>query len=251
MYRLIAKPFLDKGMAVAIIGYRTFPEGDVFDQVDDLELAAAKLTRKYPELCLRETELGVCIVGHSSGAHISLVLMVERLRRQVESLRLGMKHNVNKSLMRIDSFVGISGPYNIARHFQFEVSRGLEELSPMTPACRGKQLFEKLSPAIQLLKLLSCASSDCTRMAVNQFPSVCLVHGVADDTVPVTSTQEAATVIRLAGVTRCDELFVPCAGHCETMLQLMFGGMAQDAIVDWVEAKALPTTTPKQELVKV
>jgi acetyl esterase/lipase len=49
MYRLVAKPFLNKGMTVAILGYRTYPTTDVKGQVDDLEQALESLRREFPE----------------------------------------------------------------------------------------------------------------------------------------------------------------------------------------------------------
>jgi acetyl esterase/lipase len=86
-YRLVAKPVLEKGLAVAVIGYRTYPDADVSNQVRDLELAASELTRRYPSLCLGATELGVTAIGHSSGAHILGMMLLERLRRSMDSSR--------------------------------------------------------------------------------------------------------------------------------------------------------------------
>ena len=51
MYRLVAAPFLeDLNMAVAIVGYRTFPDADVPGQVQDLERAADLLYRERRDL---------------------------------------------------------------------------------------------------------------------------------------------------------------------------------------------------------
>lgn len=82
-YRLVAQPFLDQGMAVAVVGYRTFPDGDMNDQVKDLEMAAQELTQQYPDLCTKQTELGVCLLGHSSGAHIAMSMLSNRDRKSV------------------------------------------------------------------------------------------------------------------------------------------------------------------------
>ena len=50
-YRLIATPFLRLKLAVAIVGYRTYPTGTIDVQVLDVQLAAIELSKRYPDLC--------------------------------------------------------------------------------------------------------------------------------------------------------------------------------------------------------
>ena len=79
MYRLAATPFLEANMAVAIVGYRTYPDGNVQNQVDDLELASTFIATRYPHLSKRpdfvdkNEWIGVSLVGHSSGTHIAML----------------------------------------------------------------------------------------------------------------------------------------------------------------------------------
>eukprot|EP00549_Striatella_unipunctata_P010133 CAMPEP_0118714992 /NCGR_PEP_ID=MMETSP0800-20121206/26578_1 /TAXON_ID=210618 ORGANISM="Striatella unipunctata, Strain CCMP2910" /NCGR_SAMPLE_ID=MMETSP0800 /ASSEMBLY_ACC=CAM_ASM_000638 /LENGTH=75 /DNA_ID=CAMNT_0006621013 /DNA_START=1 /DNA_END=225 /DNA_ORIENTATION=- len=48
MYRLLATVFLQYGYAVAIVGYRTYPDSKTIrDQVDDLEAAAHAIHTRY------------------------------------------------------------------------------------------------------------------------------------------------------------------------------------------------------------
>ena len=70
MYRLVGQPFLEEAnMAVAILGYRTYPDGNVQDQVDDLDAAISSVAMKYPQLVKRQSRddewLGVHLMGHS------------------------------------------------------------------------------------------------------------------------------------------------------------------------------------------
>ena len=79
---MVAKPFLNANIAVAIVGYRTYPDGNVPDQVDDLHMAATKIAMEYPHLLSKpqindgsdtsdnDDWVGVCLMGHSSGATI-------------------------------------------------------------------------------------------------------------------------------------------------------------------------------------
>lgn len=237
-YRLVAKPFLDRGMAVAVVGYRLYPNADVSAQVLDLELAATQLSNRYPDLCLGSSELGVTAIGHSSGAHILGMMLLERLRRRMESSRWGFNLQANKQTMRIDSVVGISGMYDIARHFQFEVSNQLENLSPMMPACGGRHQFDRHSPALEVSRYLSLCTQEEVRRIDSKFPNLALVHGLEDGSVPTDSSQRAAQQLRSAGITKCEEFYHAGIGHTESIFELMFGGHIKDTVLDWIEEKS-------------
>jgi dipeptidyl aminopeptidase/acylaminoacyl peptidase len=62
-----------------------------------------------------------------------------------------------------------------------------------------------------------------------------LIHGIEDDTVPFTSTGEAARLLRACGTTKCDEIYLPETGHSDAILHVMFGGRARNDILDWLE----------------
>ena len=231
MYRLIAHPFLDKGMAVAIIGYRTFPDADIPGQVDDLEAAARELTKQYPDLCTKKSDLGVCCMGHSSGAHISMQMLVNRLQR-----KLCQRDATSEEVMAIDSFIGMSAPYEIASHYEFETLRGLEELSPMKAACGyNKETLSDFSPVLQLFRHLVGRTQKDRELVNNECPRIAMIHGVRDDTVPFTATRQAAKLLALSGITKCDEMYLSDMGHSETVFELMFGGRTQDAVLGWLD----------------
>lgn len=237
MYRLLAQPFLEKGMAVAVVGYRTFPCGDIRDQVNDLEAAAKELTRRYPSLCKDTSDLGVCAAGHSSGAHILMQFLVNRLQR-----KLAQRDNPSNMAddaeeeMRMDALIGLSAPYEIASHYEFESLRGLEELSPMKAACgNNKERLSEYSPVLQLFNDLSRRSGTDKAFVNEHCPRIAMVHGVHDDTVPYTSTRQAAKLLNLAGINKCDELYLSETGHSETVFHIMLGGKTKDAVFSWLE----------------
>lgn len=43
---------------------------------------------------------------------------------------------------------GLAGVYNISDHFEFEYGRGVEDISTMTRAMYGPELFERFSPSV-------------------------------------------------------------------------------------------------------
>merc|ERR1719410_2940988 len=73
-------------MVVAIVGYRNYPDTDVRGQVTDLLSATNLLLRTEPHLFHPPgpSYLGPCIMGHSSGAHISLLLLAHYLEKEID-----------------------------------------------------------------------------------------------------------------------------------------------------------------------
>ena len=206
MYRLLAGSFVDAGYTVVLLGYRVYPDGKVDEQVADCRQGLAVLREQRPEL----RSYGVTVSGHSSGAHIVLLWLV----------REGMAQGV-------DSFVGMSGPYNISHHFDYEAMRGVEELSPMKPVNGNTRAsFLEHSPAVRL----QLGEADGSYL-----PPMLLIHGADDETVPFTSTAEAAKVLRACGVQSCSEVYIPETAHQDVVVQCMMGGPAFEAILAWMD----------------
>jgi acetyl esterase/lipase len=232
MYRLVATPFLKLGMAVAVVGYRTWPDGNAKEQVDDLEQAASFLANQFPGLCTNvpigrnTSQYGTCLMGHSSGAHIALLMLVDRARRKL--------HTGSTEPLEFHSYIGLSGPYDISHHFDYEAARGVEELSPMKPACGySRDAFRLYSPALLWMRYLT-GISECDASIETAFPRLLLIHGIEDSTVPFTSTAEAARILRSCGVCKCDELYVARIGHQDTVMEVMMGGKTRDSIIEWL-----------------
>eukprot|EP00591_Stephanopyxis_turris_P012946 CAMPEP_0195528016 /NCGR_PEP_ID=MMETSP0794_2-20130614/29985_1 /TAXON_ID=515487 /ORGANISM="Stephanopyxis turris, Strain CCMP 815" /LENGTH=473 /DNA_ID=CAMNT_0040659059 /DNA_START=108 /DNA_END=1526 /DNA_ORIENTATION=+ len=255
MYRLVALPFLEIGMSVVVVGYRTYPDANVDGQISDLELAASDLSRRRPDLWQRPTPpppsnaaatntnttttttnndddewLGVCLMGHSSGAHIALLMLVDRMTSKLDHLTTSTTTTAttNESIrMDFDSFVGLSGPYTISHHFDYEAARGVEELSPMKPACgHSRSHFDFYSPAIRFSNYLTTTTTTTpttTPSCISPCNGMLLVHGIEDSTVPFTATAEAAMRLRLCGITSCEELYVAKTGHQDAILHIMLG----------------------------
>jgi len=255
MYRLVGQPFLEEAnMAVAILGYRTYPDGNVQDQVDDLDAAISSVAMKYPQLVKRQSRddewLGVHLMGHSSGTHISLLYLVEMLQQRrmcTDNLKEG-----NIPQVRFDSFIGLSGVFSISHHYDYEAGRGVEQISPMQPACgSSKKLFDLNSPHLRLRTLLVGKSEDSLLSLSNEidakkeelveeaivfkdFPPMLLVHGIEDHTVPFTSTSEAARIMKSCGAI-CKEFYVPKTDHADVVMHFMLDGKSKEFVMkNWV-----------------
>ena len=272
MYRLTALPFLQLNMAVAIVGYRTYPDATVSGQVNDLEAAALLLSHRYSHLLTRSPLcpvndwLGVSLMGHSSGAHIALLLLVEHIARKITFAR-GKSNQPTKgknqttitttttrplffkgiqrteSSIHFDSFIGLSGPYSISYHFDYEAGRGVEEISPMKPACGySREAFQQHSPAIRLQRMLSDLNFNELVSISNYLPPILLVHGIEDDVVPFTATSDAAHVLRACGSNNCTEYYVPQTKHQEVIMHFMLGGKSKDKVIHWLKNLRNSTT---------
>jgi hypothetical protein len=280
MYRLVADPFLQRGWATAIVGYRTYPDGTAQDQRDDCEQALQKLIMEYPDWCQTGR---VTIIGHSSGAvqahgndcvilvlrlarvfelcflvlarrfslshthpavmilclrttgaHVALLLLVSWIEKDGSRVGNNSDAIIPSPLGVVDSYVGLSGPYDISHHFDFEAARGVEELSPMKVSCGiSRQGFHRHSPAHRLRSFLADYSNEPIE-SIQRFPQMLLLHGIDDGTVPFTATADAARALRQCGVAHCQELYVADTGHQDTVVQLMVGGPTRKHVVDWI-----------------
>lgn len=213
MYRLVARPFLDKDMVVAVLGYRTWPDASVEGQVQDIHGGLQKFQQMHPQLT---KECGVTLIGHSTGAHIGLMYCLS---------------DAHFNTANIHSFVGMSGVYCIPSHHEFETGRGVQEISALKPACGYTvDRWVKNSPT-QLVQ----GSVAATKGAL---PQMLLLHGGLDTTVPYKSTLDFASALHTSGEpNKCSPVVLPTVEHAETILQLMMGGETRDIVMDWLLSK--------------
>jgi hypothetical protein len=273
MYRLVAASFLQRNFAVAIVGYRTYPDAsNIDDQVDDIRLAFDELDTVLNECVVPVVDddaidgkerdddddddngwVGNIIMGHSSGAHIALLLLVDMISERMKPSSQSSSSVSNRYPWSLpDYFIGLSGPYDISNHFDFEAGRGVEQISPMKPICgHSRATFDRASPAKRLMsRLASFCEYDggggvdatvansiySTRVYTLQqiTPSMLFVHGIEDATVPFTATSDVARVLRSCGL-QCHEIYLERTSHQDVIMHfMMMGGAAMDAVFGWI-----------------
>lgn len=218
MYRLVAGPFLNnKDTQVGIIGYRTFPDATVDEQIADV----ADCLLMLKETGIQGPTTTTSLIGHSSGAHIaSMAILSEDLCDY-----------------RFDHFIALSGVFDIPRHYEFERKRGVERFSPMAAACTTRN--KSGSPAVTLRdwKLRSPTRLLRAQQAsLKRFPPCLVCHGALDTTVPVESAihfAEALTNATEQTSTNVELVILP-TGHSEVVEDLMFGGPTRDTVLKWM-----------------
>jgi acetyl esterase/lipase len=167
MYRGIARTFLKEGFSVGLINYRIWPYGDVAAQAEDVALACEALQKHTAG----EAFKSVTLIGHSSGAHISLI---SRFSHPTDF---------------VTHAICLSGVYDLAEHSDYEALRGLEELSTLKSA--GGYTRDSMA---------AFSVSRCVETLPSAFPKVLLYHGMTDDTVPFVQTVVAGRLLREHGL---------------------------------------------------
>ena len=230
-------------MAVAILCYRRYPDGNIQDQVDDIELASKAIATKFPHIVRKpdtvsnQDWMGTTLMGHSSGTHIALLAIVQRIERWATAFAGGVPQveKSNQSALHFDQVVGLSGVYSIRDHYHFEVSRGVEQISPMKPAAGyTTDAFSAYSPIERLAKTSSLAVVQ--QQQADLLPNILLLHGMRDDVVPFTGVNRASRVLRGMGYEKLSVEFLDI-DHQETAMHFMFGGVTKDVVLGWLQRR--------------
>lgn len=227
MYRLMAAPFLQHNAVVAMTGYRTYPDGNVQDQANDV---VASL-RKLKEDGIVDENTRVTLMAHSSGAHVSSLALLSDAAFRAS----------------VDCFVGLAGVYDIPSHYQHERLRGVERFSPMGAACAVDEgMTTKSSKLPGLAVLQSWKRASPTRMAerltsrLHSFPQSLVLHGADDTTVPVTSPLcFTESLQRATGAGVLDLTILPEVGHVDFVTDMMFGGVSRCVVMNWMAGKGV------------
>mmetsp|Transcript_9029 Transcript_9029/g.20380 ORF Transcript_9029/g.20380 Transcript_9029/m.20380 type:complete len:420 (-) Transcript_9029:106-1365(-) len=216
MYRLLSLPFLERDFRAVILGYRTYPEASVDGQIDDLCLAVNHFVERYGGV--GGSGGPVVLMGHSSGAHISMMAALQG------------------RLPAVDAFISASGVYDIEEQFEREKQWCVQEISPMS-AANGftAENLQKNSPS----RLAGSLPLD--------FPPVLLLHGAIDEVLPPRNSEDFYDVLLKSSLTsgrlglmprrrtkRVDVKVVDGVGHQEIVLDTCLGGKTKSIIVDWL-----------------
>ena len=264
MYRLAALPFLEANQAVAMLGYRTYPDADVNGQVEDIGSALDVIARTRPDLLDDKGRID-SLVCHSSGAHIGLLHVLEAARESFAMERNATALSTTGSVVMptstpIGRFAGISGVYCIPSHYEYERGRGVDQLSSLRAANGpGHDGFREASPVYRLecfdgangeeeCVLLSAESDEDSREAMvldNHVPDMLFIHGVDDNVVQYNQTNIIVDAIQssLGEPGRCQEVLIENIGHADTVLHLMFGGVTRDFLLACPEPQNFSQTS--------
>ena len=150
----MASRLAEEGVVACVATYTLFPDAlapRMWAEVSDAVTFAIDNARRFGGSGDKVT-----LVGHSAGAHICAMALLERCRaaddaRNRQSSPGGTPISGSDRGERSDPrqprrFVGLCGVYDIAKHYAYEDGRGVALISTMTRAMGGRERFDACSP---------------------------------------------------------------------------------------------------------
>lgn len=203
LYRLFientAKIFNAKAI---LVGYPTYPALNINNQSDMVISALTFIQENLEDEFIKtfpqnarvlngiKPECQYILMGHSSGANIC-ALALNKLA----------SYGADIISPKVDYFIGLSGVYDIAKHYFWEKDRGVHTISPMHLAAVKFDNFANCSPTSYLRKSYTFGDGDgdgaVFTVDKNLYPTVFLLHGSHDTTVPPQSSREYAEALML------------------------------------------------------
>jgi acetyl esterase/lipase len=188
--------------AVVLLKYAYYPESMILEQRDVVLQAIQFIHSKEfhhmlgleMKLC---SQIEIVVCGHSSGAHIAVLSAVEILRSEMRSVDK-IDSTLNRPLLH--SVIGLSGPYDIVKHFDFESQRSVQHISPMLGAAGNNiEGLAVCSPDVQLLSSEFDALSEHVPETSIRATKFHFLHGNEDSTVPHEASERMVAALNRRG----------------------------------------------------
>lgn len=189
MYRVIAnnisRCFCCSRFALIRYPVYTMTDGSIIQQA----LAVGSAVDKARSVGDAEAPREVVLCGHSSGANVASLSVV-------------------KNFCSVSALLSLAGVFDVYKHFLWESSRGVMEVSPMKAAAGDIEGMASCSPALL---------ARCMQRAGTHF---LLYHGLLDHTVPCAQTREFREAL-LDGGARVSAVYRP-VGHAAPVADFLF-----------------------------
>lgn len=196
LYAPVAQKVIPEDIVVVIPSYTLFPEGNAFQQTKEIARAFA-WTRDNISKYGGDPQ-HITVGGQSAGAHLTALMTFDPQYLAA----------VNHSTREICGVYGIAGPYSIKQQLDYQRNVKHDDGALLFQIFDGEKNFERGSP-------LSFARSD--------LPPILLIHGDADETVPLAESKALQDALLRVGATSELKIY-PGAGHAG----LLFDALAQE-----------------------
>lgn len=229
-------------VVVVVPDYPTYPTGTIVDMVETLHYAACWTKANIQDYGGRGDALW--LVGHSAGAHLAMMLVLRRamalsnvefptsfqepvpcarpisllpgfiFARGGEPVRRSPTEGLSsfKATPQFRGVVLLAGVYDLLQHLEVEKRRGVDLISPMTPATGG--YWKSCSPTC-ILKELAATNAI---LPAGAFPSTIRVYHASCDEVVAASQSEQLIESLAAHGAPCPNLILLPGSHSEIVL---------------------------------
>ncbi|CAN6359044.1 unnamed protein product [Urochloa humidicola] len=179
---LLGRRLAERGILVACIDYRNFPQGTISDMVSDASEAISFI-------CNNAVSFGgdpnkIYLMGQSAGAHIAACALLEQAAKESKG------DHTSWNVAQIKAYFGLSGGYNIQNLVDHFHERGLYR-SIFLSIMEGEESLPHFSPEIVAKK----SSAE----AIALLPQIILMHGTADYSIPSSASETFADVLKQVG----------------------------------------------------
>ena len=188
LYALVAQKLVPLGMVVVVPTYKLHPDATYPGMIDDVSAAVSWTIEHIDQYSGNPKR--IILGGQSAGAQLSAMAFMD------PSVLAKYKH----SSAELCGYYGISGVYDINAQFAFEQAHG-RPAPVMTAVMGGQANFTATSP---------------THYIRTDLPPMLLIHGDADETVPLQMSQDFVAALQKAGV-KADLHIYPGRGHSELL----------------------------------
>ncbi|PSR88230.1 Isoprenylcysteine alpha-carbonyl methylesterase [Actinidia chinensis var. chinensis] len=209
---LLGQQLSERGIIVACIDYRNFPQGTMSDMVKDA-------SQGISFVCNHIAEYGgdpdrIFLMGQSAGAHIAVCALLEQAIKEA-----GEGESPSWSLSQIKAYFGLSGGYNLFNLVDHFHNRGLYR-SIFLSIMEGEQSLRRFSPEVMI-------QDPNIRNAVSLLPPVILFHGTGDYSIPSDASKNFADTLQRVGL-KAESIMYEGRTHMDIFLQdPMRGGKDQ------------------------
>ncbi|CAN6215686.1 unnamed protein product [Urochloa humidicola] len=200
---LLGRRLAERGIIVACIDYRNFPQGTIGDMVEDV-------SQGISFVCNNISSYGgdpnrIYLVGQSAGAHIAACALLNQAIREC-----GEGDTSSWSVSQIKAYFGISGGYNLLNLVDHFHRRGLYR-SIFLSIMEGEESLPKFSPQVMI-------KESSARSAVPLLPHIILFHGTSDHSIPAAESQAFVDALQQHGA-KADLFLYEGKTHTDLFLQ--------------------------------
>ncbi|KAK4777906.1 hypothetical protein SAY87_018093 [Trapa incisa] len=215
---LLGQQLTDRGIIVACIDYRNFPQGTISDMVADA-------LQGISFVCNNITDYGgdpnrIYVMGQSAGAHIAACALMEQAIKESSD-----GESASWSLSQIKAYFGLSGGYNLLNLVGHFHNRGLYR-SIFLGIMEGEQSLRRFSPELM-------AQDPNVRTSVSRLPPFVLFHGTADYSIPSDASKTFAETLQRLGV-NAESILYEGKTHTDLFLQDPMRGGKDEMLEDLV-----------------
>ncbi|KAK7271774.1 hypothetical protein RJT34_27948 [Clitoria ternatea] len=216
---LLGLQLAERGIIVACLDYRNFPQGTISDMVNDTSQGISFVINNIANYGGDPNR--IYLMGQSAGAHISSCAILEQATKESQKA-----DSVSWSISQIKAYFGLSGGYNLLEMVDHFHNRGLYR-SIFLSIMEGEKSLKKFSPTIKM-------KDPCFKFSIHLFPPVYLFHGTADYSIPSIASKRFADALKEKGA-RAQLILYEGKTHTDLFLQDPLRG-GKDDLFDHVVA---------------